>query len=236
MIQVAATTDNRLYEQTGYAAAQFSNGKWTSDNISALSSSGITQLARTVDLAAPGEGNWAVCEAAYTGCRNFQSPPQPTDLQSFGGTSESAPLTAGVAALVIQAYRSTHGGDSPSPALVKQIITGTATDLGLPADEQGSGLLNARAATEAAMTYPGGGADDPSIKSNLITSTDQLTLTGKQGGAKTGQFSVTNAGTKPLTVVASSRKFAARRRPAVGPVRRDHAADVHVLQRCDVGA
>jgi len=105
VIQVAGTTDNRLYAQTAYAAANLSNGSWVSDNISALSSSGITQFGRTVDLAAPGEGNWAVCAPAYTGCRNFQSPPQPTDLQSFGGTSESAPLTAGVAALVIQASK-----------------------------------------------------------------------------------------------------------------------------------
>ena len=27
-----------------------------------------------VDLAAPGEGNWAVCEPGFSGCRNFQSP------------------------------------------------------------------------------------------------------------------------------------------------------------------
>ena len=129
----------------------------------------------------PGEGNWAVCEPGFSGCLNFQSPPQPTDLQSFGGTSESAPLTAGVAALVIQAYRSTHSGASPSPAVVKQIITGTARDLGLPADEQGAGLLDARAAVEAALTYPGGGSASAGVASNLVTNDDQLTLTGKPG-------------------------------------------------------
>jgi len=207
VIQVAGTTDNRLYAQTAYAAFPFSNGKWVSDNISALSSSGISQFGRTVDLAAPGEGNWAVCDPTSLGCRNFRSPPQPTDLQSFGGTSESAPLTAGVAALVIQAYRSTHNGTSPTPTVVKQIITGTAHDLGLPADEQGAGLLDARAATEAALTWPGGNAAPAGVKSNLVTNDDQLTLTGKPGSTQSGMITATNVGTKPLTVAAGTRTF-----------------------------
>jgi subtilisin family serine protease len=210
VITVAATTDNRLYAQTAYAAFPFSNGRWISDNISALSSSGITQYARTVDLAAPGEGNWADCQPAYSGCRNFQSPPQPTDLQSFGGTSESAPLTAGVAALVIQAYRNSHQGNSPKPALIKSLITGTAHDLGLPADEQGAGLLDARAAVEAALTYPGATTAAPAgVASNLITSQDQFTLTGATGSRQTGSVTVGNAGTHPLTVTAAGRGFAA---------------------------
>ena len=209
VIQVAGTTDNRLYAQTTYAAAGFSNGTWTSDNISALSSSGISNFGRTVDLAAPGEGNWAVCEPGYSGCLNFRSPAQPTDLQSFGGTSESAPLTAGVAALVIQAYRSSHNGASPTPAVVKQIITGTAHDLGLPADEQGAGLLDARAATEAALTWPGGGSAPADVKSNLVTSDDQMTLIGKPGSTQSGKVTVTNVGTKPLTVAGGTRGYTA---------------------------
>jgi hypothetical protein len=207
VIQVGATTDNRLYQQTGYAGARaFGNGKWADDEISALSSSGLTQYARTVDLVAPGEGNWAVCEPGYSGCVNFRG--QPSDLQSFGGTSESAPLTAGVAALVIQAYRSTHSGASPTPALIKQFITGTANDLGLPADEQGAGLLNARGAVEAALSYKAKTSVPASVGSQIFTSTSQFTLTGKPGEKKTGDVTVTNAGTKKVTVTTGARGFA----------------------------
>ncbi|MFE3175811.1 S8 family serine peptidase [Amycolatopsis sp. NPDC059090] len=207
VISTGATTDNRLYAQTGYAAFPFSNGKWVSDNISALSSSGITQNGRTIDLVAPGEGNWADCAPAYSECRNFNTVPQPTDLESFGGTSESAPLTAGVAALVIQSYRNAHHGASPSPAQVKQIITSTARDLNLPADEQGAGLLDARAAVEAALTAPGSTGAPAGVSSNITLSADQLTLEGAPGSTQQASVNVTNSGTKPLTVSTGTRTF-----------------------------
>lgn len=197
VISTGATTNNRLYAQTTYAAFPFSNGKWVNDNISALSSSGITMDGRTIDLVAPGEGNWADCSPAYAECLNFRSPPEPTDLESFGGTSESAPLTAATAALVIQAYRGSHQGKSPSPAQIKQIITGTARDLGLPADEQGAGLLDARAAVEAAI---GTGA-------NIVLSTDQVTLEGAPGSTKSSSVTVTNTGNHAVTVQTGARTF-----------------------------
>jgi hypothetical protein len=210
VISAGATTDARLYEQTGYALApQFGNGKWQDSNISALSSAGITQAGRTIDLSAPGEADWAVCDdsGAFSGCLSWANPAHPlARIQSFGGTSQSAPITAGVAALVIQAYRSKHGGSTPTPAVVKQILTSTARDLGFPGEQQGSGLIDARAAVEAALTWPGASATTASVASNVSLSVNQLTLEGAPGSTRSGQVTVKNVGTKPVKISASTRK------------------------------
>lgn len=213
VVSTGASTDSRIYEQTGYAlATRFGNGRWQDNNTSALSSAGVTQNGRTVDVQAPGEADWAVCDASgrFSGCTSFGNPAHSyVGLQSFGGTSQSAPLTAGVAALVIQAYRTTHAGASPTPAVVKRILTSTARDLVLPGEQQGSGLVDARAAVEAAFTWPGGSRPVPGgVSSNVALSSNQLTLTGAPGSTVSGRVGVTNVGTKTLSVVANTRRYA----------------------------
>ena len=114
VIAAGASTTFQNYAQGTQYGYQFATNGWLDDNISSIESAGFTQGGRVLDLVAPGEANWALCDAdtaVYQGCTNFAG--QPTDLQSFGGTSESAPLIAGGAALVIQAYRQTHGGREP---------------------------------------------------------------------------------------------------------------------------
>ncbi|KJK57439.1 peptidase [Saccharothrix sp. ST-888] len=207
VISVGASTDNQSYLQTGYAAAQFSNGTWSNDRISALSSGGITQGGRTVDLVAPGESDWALCGPdtdKYTECSDYNG--AGTSIQSFGGTSQSAPLTAGAAADVIQAYRDAHRGASPTPALVKAFLTGTANDLGLPAQEQGAGLLNVRAAVEAARGYHS--PDGAKGSSTVAVTTGQIDLTGRAGSTHTANVDVVNTSSSPQTVSAATRTFA----------------------------
>ena len=135
------------------AARFFGNGKWVNDNISALSSSGFTQFGRTIDLVAPGEGDWAACEPGFASCTNFTvaaAADRPAVLRRHQRVRTAHR----------RRRRPRHLGVPDDPQrrvadarlVVKQIITGTATDLGLPADEQGAGLLDARAAVEAALT------------------------------------------------------------------------------------
>ena len=68
----------------------------------------------------------------------------------FGGTSMATPVAAGTGALVYQAYKQAHGV-FPSPSVVKDILMNTAKDLGLPANRQGAGRVDAYAAVEAAL-------------------------------------------------------------------------------------
>ena len=129
VIGVAASTSYRLFAQTDvflYDLAQLiHNGSgtqayklgqstpgWLDNEVSTLSSSGVTEERRAPDIIAPGDLNWADCStdtSTYTECENSLGG-STIGLEDFGGTSESTPLTAGVAALVIQAFRQSHGG------------------------------------------------------------------------------------------------------------------------------
>ena len=196
VISAGASTQLRAYAQQGFGAAPFANG-YISNNIAAFSSGGFAQLApRTVDVVAPGDVSWALCstnESLYLDCydNNFS----PTPIEFFGGTSEAAPLIAGEAALIIQAYRSTHHNADPSPALIKKIIMSTATDLGAPSDEQGAGLINTLAAVQAALSV----ADEhgtPSRRGNELLITPQSApIIAAPNTPESQTFAVTNTGT-----------------------------------------
>jgi subtilase family protein len=214
VIGAAASTSYRIWAQTNFflynLAQAIHNGGgtpsyhlgqstpgWLSNQVSTLSSSGVTEDRRVPDIIAPGDLNWADCSTnttLYTECENALGGTT-IGLEDFGGTSESAPLTAGVAALVIQAYRQTHGGKTPTPAIVRRIIFSSATDLGVSAENQGAGLLNALGAVELAGSYgrhakPGG----------LVHSPDSISDLGNVRGKHRHTVTVTNTGNSKATV------------------------------------
>jgi subtilisin family serine protease len=216
VIAVGATTTFQSYMQTGFAGVQFSNGTWADDNISSLSSGGITQSGGVPDLVAPGDLGWALCspDDIYEDCVDDNG--NPSHLENFGGTSQSSPLVAGAAALVIEAYENTHHGVRPAPSLVSRLLTGTATDLGHPAFEQGSGLLNSLAAVKAAESWSDANGSPAMQGSALIPDQGQLSVAGDTHQTKTSQVTVRNVGTTTQTVHASTR--------TLGKVVADHVA------------
>ena len=216
VISAGGSTDNQNYIQDGFGGTRFPEVKsWSNDQISALSSSGFDQRGRTIDVVAPGESDWALCSTnldEFGGCASLAGDPSP--VQSFGGTSQSSPLTAGVAALVIQAYEKTHHGTAPTPALVKQLIVSNTDDIGAPADQQGSGRVDAYKAVIAAENdnQPAGGGAAQARKVGVVaTSPSQLNAVDQPGTAENLTDTVTNESGSTQHLTFSGRTLGAYR-------------------------
>ncbi len=200
VIAAGGTQTYRVYRQTTRYGTQLSVGGWENNNITALSSSGTTEFnPNTVSVVAPGDRGWSLCSsdtAHYFGCADIDHGANQPPIWAAGGTSASAPETSGTAALVIDAYAKTHGGTLPSPALVKQIIVSTATDLGAPAEHQGAGLVNTLKAVQLAESINGGSPQG----STLLVHQTALSATVNAGQSQGFNVDVTNEGSGSQTV------------------------------------
>jgi hypothetical protein len=203
VIAVGATTTLRSYQQFSYGGINVpgvGNGKVIDDNVSSISSSGFAFDGKTIDLVAPGDSNWALCSRSsyYRDCAG-------SNLEFTGGTSESAPLTSGAAADVIQAYAATHHGEDPTPALVKHILTSSAQDVGAPGIEQGAGLLDVGAAVNLARSIKGTTQANPA--GGLLADSSQLNLAGGPRKRSSATISLTNTGTSSVTLTPYVRSL-----------------------------
>ncbi len=218
VISVGASTTFRSYTQLTYGGINDpnANGTYVDNNISSLSSGGYSQAGNTVDLVAPGDLNWALCSpniTLFTDCTDYANSAG-SQIEFSGGTSEASPLTAGAAADVISAYASTHNGNDPTPALVKEILMSTATDIGAPATEQGAGLLNVLAAVNEAKSIQGDRGDGDNSHSpkvsggGLLLNPGQINVVQDPGDTANQNIQVTNTGTKSVAVDLSTRALA----------------------------
>jgi Subtilase family len=177
-------------------ATDYGYRSYVSNQMAALSSGGTAPTGKLVNLVAPGwYGGESACAPLLNGC------PVKYPTEAAAGTSEASPLIAGAAADVIQAYRDTHHGATPTPQVVGDILTSTATNIDAPADQQGDGLLNVYAAVKAAQQMPGttdttGPGDAPS----LVVSPRQLDVTGNGGSVSDQSVSVYNTSATATTV------------------------------------
>ncbi|MBW8804978.1 MAG: S8 family serine peptidase [Catenulisporales bacterium] len=211
VISVAATTTFRDQAQIGTGGARNLAGGWASDNTATLSSAGVNALGRVPDLSAPGQGGWALCSplARFSACVDFNG--NPAQVEDFGGTSMSAPLVSGGAALVIEAYKNTHNGVRPSPALVKQILTSSARDLGLPASQQGSGEMDTYRAVRMAMSVKDDNGTPAPQGDGLLAATasgdTQIVMSGKGGTTQSATVTLTNTSPNTQNVSAHVREL-----------------------------
>jgi len=123
----------------------------------------------------------------------------------FGGTSMSAPIVAGILALMLDGYAQAHGGAMPSAELAISVLKTTADDVMQETISQGAGWANAFRAVKAMMDMEGVVADVHEWVAGDYGGVhrDMFVNLLRAGASNTTGITLTNRGTSAATVSLS---------------------------------
>ena len=111
------------------------------------------------DLVAP--GSWIASLRSVYANDGFAWWPISDNYMYQGGTSQAGPQVSGAAAVFVQYWRATHGGATPSPALVKAALINSAADIddgfttfdAVPNNDEGWGRVNLPGLIGSTLNY-----------------------------------------------------------------------------------
>ena len=117
-------------------------------------------------LVAPGVSIWSIKANSPTCLEALPAGTHSDCYEALQGTSMATPHVSGAIGLIVDAYREGHGGATPSPNRIIEILERSSVKLpGWEAEEQGAGRLDALAASRLAERWP----DDMLPRPNLGT-------------------------------------------------------------------
>ncbi len=174
----------------GFSPANCANVIAVAANTSTGARSGFSNYGAGITLSAPGSGIVSTLNSGRT-------TPGSESYASYDGTSMAAPHVAGVVALVQSVASPTK-----TPAEIKALLTSTARAFpSTPSQPIGAGIVDAKAAVDAATGVGPGPGPDPGDGSLVIGTP----VTGVSGAAGSSQRWTVNvpAGTSRLTIAIS---------------------------------
>jgi subtilisin family serine protease len=184
-LTVGASTMYRSFSEMGFLAEP---GKWAADQLASFSSQGPSADGRIKpDILAPGAFDWGL--APLAGAEEGER------FQLFGGTSQAAPLMAGAAALIFQAFHKVRGR-YPTPDELQRIVSSTADDLGFPAHMMGAGRVNCLRAVQAVQG-----------QTRLVTASLPAPASVMPGKEATVTLDLTNISTESAEVPVSAMRY-----------------------------